>query len=80
VSLLMVNESRVLLGTRRRTPHALKLTRATTVNRASRATTRGLLRCRLLPVILFCESRTQAALHAVRIGLVSIEELSEESW
>ncbi|MGH3086052.1 MAG: response regulator [Rubrobacteraceae bacterium] len=25
-------------------------------------------------------SRTQAALHAVRIGLVSIEELSEESW
>jgi NarL family two-component system response regulator LiaR len=26
------------------------------------------------------QSRTQAALHAVRIGLVSIEELSEESW
>lgn len=25
-------------------------------------------------------SRTQAALHAVRAGLVSIEELSEESW
>jgi DNA-binding NarL/FixJ family response regulator len=25
-------------------------------------------------------SRTQAALHAVRTGLVSIEELSEESW
>ena len=26
------------------------------------------------------QSRTQAALHAVRIGLVSVEELSEESW
>ena len=26
------------------------------------------------------QSRTQAALHAVRIGLVSTEELSEESW
>ena len=26
------------------------------------------------------QSRTQAALHAVRTGLVSIEELSEESW
>jgi len=26
------------------------------------------------------QSRTQAALHVVRIGLVSIEELSEESW
>ena len=26
------------------------------------------------------QSRTQAALHAVRIGLVSIEELSEKSW
>jgi two-component system, NarL family, response regulator LiaR len=25
-------------------------------------------------------SRTQAALHAVRSGLVSIEELSEEAW
>jgi NarL family two-component system response regulator LiaR len=25
-------------------------------------------------------SRTQAALHAVRTGLVSIEELSKESW
>ena len=26
------------------------------------------------------QSRTQAALHAVRIGLVSIDELNEESW
>jgi two-component system, NarL family, response regulator LiaR len=26
------------------------------------------------------QSRTQAALHAVRIGLVSVEELSKESW
>jgi two-component system, NarL family, response regulator LiaR len=26
------------------------------------------------------ESRTQAALHAVRIGLVSVEDLSEEPW
>jgi len=26
------------------------------------------------------QSRTQAALYAVRIGLVSVEELSEESW
>jgi NarL family two-component system response regulator LiaR len=26
------------------------------------------------------QSRTQAALHAVRIGLVSVKELSEESW
>src|ERR671927_625678 len=26
------------------------------------------------------QSRTQAALHAVRIGLVSVEELNEESW
>ncbi|MBA3474206.1 MAG: response regulator transcription factor [Rubrobacter sp.] len=26
------------------------------------------------------QSRTQAALHAVRTGLVSLEELSEESW
>ena len=26
------------------------------------------------------QSRTQAALHAVRIGLVSIDELSEEPW
>lgn len=26
------------------------------------------------------KSRTQAALHAVRTGLVSVEELSEESW
>ena len=26
------------------------------------------------------QSRTQAALHAVRTGLVSTEELGEESW
>jgi two-component system, NarL family, response regulator LiaR len=26
------------------------------------------------------QSRTQAALHAVRTGLVSTEELSEERW
>ncbi|MDQ3942872.1 MAG: response regulator transcription factor [Actinomycetota bacterium] len=26
------------------------------------------------------QSRTQAALHAVRIGLVSVDELNEESW
>ncbi len=26
------------------------------------------------------QSRTQAALHAVRAGLVSVEELGEESW
>jgi hypothetical protein len=26
------------------------------------------------------QSRTQAALHAVRIGLVSMDELNEESW
>jgi two-component system, NarL family, response regulator LiaR len=26
------------------------------------------------------QSRTQAALHAVRIGLVSVDEISEESW
>jgi DNA-binding NarL/FixJ family response regulator len=26
------------------------------------------------------QSRTQAALHAVRTGLVSVEELGEESW
>lgn len=26
------------------------------------------------------QSRTQAALHAVRAGLVSMDELSEESW
>jgi DNA-binding NarL/FixJ family response regulator len=26
------------------------------------------------------QSRTQAALHAVRTGLVSLDELSEESW
>jgi DNA-binding NarL/FixJ family response regulator len=26
------------------------------------------------------QSRTQAALYAVRIGLVSIDELNEESW
>jgi two-component system, NarL family, response regulator LiaR len=25
-------------------------------------------------------SRTQAALHAVRTGLVSVEELGDESW
>jgi NarL family two-component system response regulator LiaR len=29
---------------------------------------------------LSVSSRTQAALHAVRIGLVSIDELNEESW
>jgi len=29
---------------------------------------------------LSVQSRTQAALHAVRIGLVSIDELNEESW
>jgi two-component system, NarL family, response regulator LiaR len=26
------------------------------------------------------QSRTQAALHAVRVGLVSVDEISEESW
>jgi two-component system, NarL family, response regulator LiaR len=26
------------------------------------------------------QSRTQAALHAVRIGLVSMHELNEEPW
>jgi NarL family two-component system response regulator LiaR len=26
------------------------------------------------------QSRTQAALHAVRTGLVSVDELGEESW
>ena len=26
------------------------------------------------------QSRTQAALHAVREGLISVEELSHESW
>ena len=26
------------------------------------------------------QSRTQAALHAVRTGLVSVEELGDESW